>query len=153
MLTAQPQDTRNYFMLPQAPEEAGYYVYGTPEKGAAQYAHPKLMTLILNVERQWLAIENRKFGVGNISMAGGVKFGHVSHRKGLEVDIRPIRKDGLQLPVSYFESSYDRRATIELILLFRLSTPGRMTIFFNDYAIPGVSHLARHDNHFHLQCY
>ncbi|MGJ7914411.1 hypothetical protein ACI48D_02885 [Massilia sp. LXY-6] len=25
----QPKDRRGYFMLPQAPEDAGYYVYGT----------------------------------------------------------------------------------------------------------------------------
>ena len=30
----QPQDSRHYFMLPQAPEDAGYYVYGTPAGGA-----------------------------------------------------------------------------------------------------------------------
>jgi penicillin-insensitive murein endopeptidase len=26
----QPKDGRGFFMLPQAPEGAGYYVYGTP---------------------------------------------------------------------------------------------------------------------------
>lgn len=29
----QPKDGRSFYMLPQAPEEAGYYIYGTP--GAA----------------------------------------------------------------------------------------------------------------------
>ena len=44
MLEVQPQDSRGYFMLPQAPEGAGYYVYGTPENGASQYADPRLIT-------------------------------------------------------------------------------------------------------------
>jgi hypothetical protein len=35
----QPKDIRNFFMLPQAPEDAGYYVYGTPGNGAAG-THP-----------------------------------------------------------------------------------------------------------------
>lgn len=34
MLEIQPNDSRSYFMLPQAPEYAGYYVYGTPINGA-----------------------------------------------------------------------------------------------------------------------
>ncbi|MGK5025323.1 hypothetical protein [Janthinobacterium sp. RB2R34] len=28
MLELQPRDKRGYFMLPQAPEDSGYYVYG-----------------------------------------------------------------------------------------------------------------------------
>ena len=43
-----PQDMRGFFMLPQAPMDAGYYVYGRlfgrPAKGAYQYAHPVMMT-------------------------------------------------------------------------------------------------------------
>lgn len=39
VLEVQPKDSRNYFMLPQAPENAGYYVYGTPLQGGGQYAH------------------------------------------------------------------------------------------------------------------
>jgi hypothetical protein len=37
------QDTRGFFMLPQAPAESGYYTYGElyhkPDRGAFQYAH------------------------------------------------------------------------------------------------------------------
>lgn len=40
MLEVQPKDERDYFMLPQAPEDAGYYVYGTPTNGAGQFSHP-----------------------------------------------------------------------------------------------------------------
>ncbi len=149
MLEVQPKDSRGYFILPQAPEDAGYYVYGTPGGGAAQYAHPKMMTLILAVEREWQAIDDRKFGVGNISMAGGVKFDHTSHLTGLEVDIRPMRKDGQHLPVTYLGDEYDLVATETLIGLFRASAP--LTIFFNDNRIPGVSPLKKHDNHFHVQ--
>ena len=82
-------------MLPQAPEGAGYYVYGTPTKGASQYANPKLLTIILAVERAWQLTDARQFGIGNISLAGGIKHpDHDSHMKGLEVDVRPLRKDG-----------------------------------------------------------
>ncbi|TFW23900.1 hypothetical protein E4L96_06385 [Massilia arenosa] len=147
----QPKDGRGLFMLPQAPEDSGYYVYGTPGSGAAQYAHPRLLTLLLKVEREWQAVDTRKFGIGNISVANGLPFGHDSHKSGLEVDVRPLRKDGARAPVSYTESEYDRDATATLIAIFRTHAPGSTTIFFNDLKIPGVKPREKHDNHFHFQ--
>jgi len=147
----EPQDGRGFFMLPQAPEEAGYYVYGTPGSGAAQYVHPKLLSLILVIEREWQALDSRKFGVGNISIANGLRFDHESHMRGLEVDVRPMRKDGKQNPVSYFESQYDRAATSQLIDLFRANAVGSVRVFFNDTKIAGVTPRPKHDNHFHFQ--
>ncbi|WP_332876178.1 hypothetical protein [Massilia sp. S19_KUP03_FR1] len=146
-----PEDSRGLFMLPQAPEGAGYYVYGTPPDGAAQYAHPTMMTLLLAVEREWALIERRKFGVGNISVAGGLDFGHKSHRKGLEMDVRPLRKDGHHTGVTYVSPDYDREATALLIELFHTCAPGRLVIFFNDTRVPGARTLDKHNDHFHVQ--
>lgn len=93
------QDSRRFFMLPQAPMDSGYYVYGTvhkqPARGAYQYAHPLMMTAILCVAFEWQAIDRRRFGVGDIRLAGGPQPpDHHSHVNG-QVDIRPLRKDGL----------------------------------------------------------
>lgn len=140
-------------MLPQAPEGTGYYVYGTPGLGAGQYAHPAMMTMLLYVERLRATVDSRKFGIGNISLAGGSKYSkHTTHRKGLEVDIRPIRRDGARQAVYWqWTDQYDQAATEKLLQLFR-SYPGVSTIFFND---PSLRHLARpasgHDNHFHVE--
>lgn len=41
-----PQDKRGFFIVPQHYEGGGYYVYGTPENGAGQYAHPDMMTFL-----------------------------------------------------------------------------------------------------------
>ena len=57
MLEVQPRDKRGFFILPQAPEDAGYYVYGTPGRGAGQYAHPNMMMALLYVEREWQAVD------------------------------------------------------------------------------------------------
>jgi murein endopeptidase len=146
-----PQDSRKFFMLPQGPEGAGYYVYGTPTQGAAQYAHPAMATLLLMVEREWALIDKRKFGIGNISVADGAYFGHRSHRKGLEVDVRPLRQDGLRLPVTFSSPAYDLDATKALIQLFRACTSHPLLIFFNDIRIPAVRPLTDHNNHFHVQ--
>jgi penicillin-insensitive murein DD-endopeptidase len=148
----QPRDGRGFVMIPQAPEDAGYYVYGDPGAGVNQYVHPQMLSLILAVEREWQAIETRKFGIGDISSAGGPKmWGHDSHRRGVEVDIRPLRKDGKQIGCVYYDDAYDRAGTEKLIKLFRACSASPLLVFFNDIKIPGVRPLAKHDNHFHLQ--
>jgi len=147
----QPHDSRTYFMLPQAPEEAGYYVYGTPTGGRFQYAHPSMMTMLLWVEREWATTDGRKFGIGNISKADGPRNEHSSHMNGLQVDVRAVRKDGLQLPVTWHDSEYDQEATGRLIGIF-FSHPLVTKILFNDKrAHPRVKPWPHHDNHFHVE--
>lgn len=165
MLEVQPKESRGYFMLPQAPEDAGYYVYGNvggrPRTGhLAQFAHPNLLSLIFYIEREWSAMEERKFGIGNISIAGGVPYDkHRSHQKGIEMDVRPVRKDklvGQAARVSRFDQAYDREATTKLIGLF-VQHPMVKIAFFNDdkiqQALGGarVRSLRNHDDHFHVE--
>ena len=106
------QDSRGFPMLPQGFEGGGYYTYGRPGSGLFQYAHPRMMTLLIQVACEWCAVDPRKFGVGNISLAGGRgNNGHRSHRNGRQVDIRVLRTDGLHIPCTRLDSAYDRRAT------------------------------------------
>ena len=150
MLELQPKDTRGYFVLPQRPEGAAYYTYGTPPAGAGQYAHHKLLSLLLMVEHRWQALDDRKIGIGNISLANGVKYqDHKGHRSGRDVDIRLFRKDRQQAPVTRLDKQYDRDATATLIDLF-LESHIIQVIYFNDLTIPRVRPLARHDDHFHI---
>ena len=150
MGNASVKDGRGYFILPQAPEQSGYYVYGTPSGGAGQYAHPTLLSLILMVEHRWQGMDARKFGVGNISLADGTHFsGHSGHRDGLNVDVRPLRKDGKEIPVRWSDKQYDRDATEKLIGLF-WSFGAVRTLYFNDLSIANVKFAARHDDHFHV---
>ncbi|WBS01644.1 penicillin-insensitive murein endopeptidase [Pseudoduganella sp. SL102] len=161
----QPKDSRGYFMLPQAPEDAGYYVYGNlhhvPGTGhLAQYAHPNLLTLIFQIEREWQAICDRKFGIGNISIDGGKAYDkHRSHKKGIEMDCRPVRKDKLTGPaarVSHKDDPvYDQEATICLIRLF-VEHPWIKIVFFNDEKVQEalgarVKTLKGHNDHFHAE--
>ncbi|MBW8897634.1 MAG: penicillin-insensitive murein endopeptidase [Massilia sp.] len=150
-----PDDSRSYFMLPQSPAESGYYTYGKldgkPDRGAYQYAHPLMMTAILRVGLEWQAIDKRRFGVGNISLPGGRKNkDHKSHMNGLQVDIRPLRKDGLEEPVTWMDAQYDQASTIKLIELFRTFAPVTR-VFFNAHGIPFVMPLQGHDDHFHVE--
>ena len=146
----QIQDSRNFFVLPQQPEDAGYYVYGTPSRGQGQYAHPKLLSFIFMVAQFWSGTDDRPIGVGNISLANGVQFKpHHGHMSGLEVDIRPLRKDGKKEPVTCFDAQYDREGTRKLVGLF-FSTGQVKKVRFNDLSIPRVVRTVGHDNHFHV---
>ena len=151
MSQVEPQDSRGYFILPQAPEQASYYTYGTPGRGAGQYAHPKMLTFIFLLEHRWKSFDERKIGIGNISLANGGSFPpHRSHKSGLEIDMRPIRKDGKHLPARYSDTHYDRNATRKLIeLIWQTGMVKR--IFFNDLTIPRVQRMAGHDDHLHIE--
>jgi murein endopeptidase len=163
----QPKDSRGYFMLPQAPEDAGYYVYGTlhyvPGTAAeAQYAHPNLLSVIFQIEREWQAICDRKFGIGNISIDGGKKFDkHQTHQQGIEMDCRPVRKDhltGQAARCSYQDKAvYDQEATIKLIRLF-IQHPWVKLVYFNDPAVQhalgaAVRSCPGHNDHFHVELF
>jgi hypothetical protein len=71
------------------------------------------------------------------------------HTTGTGIDIRPIRKDGRDLPITYEQPGYDREATQQLVDTL-LATGGVKRIFFNDPQIKGVSPWKGHDNHLHV---
>ena len=94
------------------------------------------------------------FGVGHISKKDGSVFKpHASHRKGIDVDIRPLRKDGLPRPVTIYQAQYDREATCQLLELIRAQSKVK-TILFNDPVLikEGLCRkYAGHDNHLHVR--
>jgi murein endopeptidase len=137
-------------LLPQGFEGGGYYAYGSPGGGRSQYAHPSMISLICGVAARWALLDKRKFGVGDISLANGVRHpDHKTHRSGLEVDVRPLRLDGKHLPCSIHDREYDQDATAKLIRLF-LCTANVGKILFNDQSIPRMIRASGHDNHFHV---
>ena len=145
------QDGRKFYVLPQAPEDAGYYTYGTPTGGAGQFSHPKMLTFLFLLIFRWGAFDSRKIGIGNISLAEGAPFPpHRSHTSGLEADIRPMRTDGRQLPVNRHDRLYDREATGRLVTIM-LDSGLVKRVMFNDSLIRGVNRLAGHDDHLHVE--
>ena len=151
MATIPIQDKRGFFVLPQGFEGGGYYTYGTPNHGRSQYARPRMLTVIQFVATRWCQTDSRKFGIGNISLAEGVDHpDHKSHESGLEVDIRPLRKDGKEIGCTRFDAEYDREGTAKLIGLF-YQHPMVALVAFNDRQIHRVRPVRGHDNHFHVE--
>jgi len=96
--------------------------------------------------------------IGDISLEhGGDIAGHQFHERGLEVDVRPMRRDRKQCQWggSYRLATYDRAATRNLIRAIRAAAPGHVKlIYFNDPVLirEGLTRwFTGHDDHLHIR--
>lgn len=130
----------------------GYDLYGDRNH---QYGRADTIRALQDIGAAWQRSHPNGpiIGMGNISLLGGgfTPAHKAGHRLGLEVDIRPMRKDGRNLPVTYQDPAYSRELTQQLVNTIRANPlmPIR-AIFFNDPAIAGVQPLEGHDNHLHV---
>jgi hypothetical protein len=120
--------------------EANFYRYGTPGNGEGSYAQSRALSVIYDMDSKWGEVDSRRVGVGNVSLENDSVFPpHSSHRDGLQIDIRPIRLDGRELPVDWRASQYDREATQKLVDILR-GNQDVVRIFFNDPKIRACRH-------------
>ena len=96
--------------------------------------------------------------VGDASFQhGGDIPGHQTHERGLDVDLRPMRKaeDQCRWGTNFHWSTYDRAATRALIKAIRKTAPGHVKlIYFNDPVLirEGLTTwYAGHDDHLHVR--
>jgi penicillin-insensitive murein endopeptidase len=120
-----------------------------------QFGQQSTIDAALRVANAWNVLHpQRPFSIGQISKKGGGKFGvHVSHRLGIDVDVRPMRLDGENAPVTISDSEYDPELTREVIKLWWRNAPVQ-AIFFNDPDVisAGLSRfVANHHHHFHVR--
>ena len=132
----------------------GYYSYRTSDR---QYGTPATIHTVRVVARDFSGQVSGEstsailFGVGDISLlSGGIFPPHLTHRLGRDVDIRPVRRDGLPRPVAIGDADYSRVQTAKLVALF-LNSRNVEFILFNDLAVPGAVAFAGHDNHLHIR--
>ena len=137
------------------PAGPGFVTYNRESGGGDQYGQPATIEAIQRVGREWSQLHpDRPFSVGDISRKGGGKFApHGSHRDGLDVDVRPLRKDGANQKVTVRDSTYDSKLTIELIRLWRKLAHVDVILFNDKAAInAGISReYPGHDNHLHIR--
>ena len=99
-----------------------------------------------------------RVAVGDIGREhGGDIAGHATHKVGLDVDVRPIRKAKNQCTsrTNWRLASYDRTATRALIEAIRSTAPGHVKlIYFNDPVLirEGLTTWhSGHDDHLHIR--
>jgi len=129
----------------------GWYRYDTGDGGAA-WGKASTIALVREVAAKWNdAGYDVRLGVGDISLPhGGPMSGHASHQKGVDVDFRILRNDGLETPVGYWDEAYSRKLTQQLVNLLQ-ATGEVQYIFFNDSRVTGVQHWPGHDTHMHVR--
>lgn len=96
--------------------------------------------------------------VGDVGFEhGGDIAGHQSHEQGLDVDLRPMRRDDRQCSwgTNWRSSTYDRAATRALVRAIRATAPGHVkVIYFNDPTLvrEGLTRwYSGHDDHLHVR--
>jgi len=137
-----------FVLLPQVSGN-GYYSYSPAENQCGTSA---TIQAVVDIGTQWQYNGNSPFGVGDISLAqGGPMPGHTTgHQQGRNVDVRPLRTDGQDAPVTWQDPAYNHDLTQLLVNNF-LAHANCSKIYFNDPNITGVQTLQHHDDHLHIQ--
>jgi peptidoglycan hydrolase-like protein with peptidoglycan-binding domain len=113
-------------------------------------AEAKLKTLVEVCQKFMKKFPDLTVGIGDMSFSNGAAMSpHKTHRNGRNADIRPLRTDGKQRPVTITDAEYSRERTKALVELFRSETNFK-SILFNDAQIAGVTSWEGHDNHLHV---
>jgi lysozyme family protein len=136
--------------LTDGPGIFGYYPaykrYGTVSTIAALYEVGRIWKLRRSAPR---------VGVGDISLKGGGDIdGHDSHETGRDVDMRPMKNDGTEGPIIWWQTKYSHALTQELIdIIYANGIVKVKVIGFNDPNIQGCVQWENHDNHLHVRFY
>lgn len=128
----------------------GFYSYTS---AGNRWGLPNMVYGIERVGRRWEPLNRPRIGTGDLSYENGGRMrGHVSHRRGEDVDVRPVRNDGGERPVTINQRAYSREFTRELIDLFYDEHGTNFDLcLFNDSQTNHTRFWPNHHNHFHLR--
>ena len=126
--------------------------------GAANWGMAEAVDTLEAVGRSMVARGYGRIAVGDLSLEhpGDIP-GHATHERGLDIDIRLLRKanDQCTWGTRWSYSTYDRAATRVMIQEFRALTPGHIKlIYFNDPVLirEGLTTwYSGHDDHIHVR--
>lgn len=152
---SRPVNKKNGFVL-LSEKGSGYYHYaGGDDPKTDAWGGAATIKCIEDAAREWKRRYPHRpdIGVGDISLRRGGRFPpHHSHRKGVDFDVRPLRKRGTG-PVSVGRSGYSREYTRDMIKVF-IETCQVRKVYFNDLSIARsmdkVSTHPGHHNHVHF---
>lgn len=133
----------------------GFVTNNRGASGEFQFGQQSTIDACLALGNEWHSSHpERPFSIGQISKKGGGPMPpHLSHRLGVDIDVRPMRKDGQNNSVTIEDAAYDRATTTALIELWWKKAPVQL-VLFNDPTVIGAG-LSRpfpgHGNHFHVR--
>ncbi len=126
--------------------------------GAANWGTAEAIGTLEAAGRSMVAAGFGRIAVGDISLEHGGDIPlHESHARGLDVDVRPLRKanDQCTWGTRWTSASYDRTATRAMIKAFRALTPGHIkVVYFNDPVLirEGLTRwYTGHEDHVHVR--
>lgn len=129
----------------------GFACYGPLEK---RFGRPEMIQALKHICAEWAKVfpNEPRIRIGNISLQrGGPMPPHVSHQKGVDVDLEPVASAEEEIPLTWEHAKYSQQRTQQLVDLIRSNPILRVrTILFNDRGITRVEPWAGHDNHLHV---
>ncbi|HRI63533.1 MAG TPA: penicillin-insensitive murein endopeptidase [Polyangium sp.] len=147
MLLGDQSQSTNAAFVQLTGENGNFYLYSPKDR---VWGTPSAIQSVRTVAND-LQPQGFEIGVGDISFQqGGRMSPHGSHRRGVDVDIRPLRKDGQRLPVTITDPNYSRDRT-KILVQTLLAQPNVSLILFNDTNIQGVRFYEGHHNHLHVR--
>jgi peptidoglycan hydrolase-like protein with peptidoglycan-binding domain len=147
MLTGEQPHAATAAFVQLMAENANFYLY---ERTDRVWGTPATIDSIRNMAAA-LIPAGIVVGVGDISFANGGRMPpHGSHRRGVDVDLRPQRTDGARQPTNIHDPSYSRDKT-RLVVQTLQRDPNLHVILFNDTQIEGVRFYEGHHNHLHVR--
>jgi hypothetical protein len=130
-------------------QDHGLYVKTSGSKNL--FATPGALASLKTAARKLKEQYDANLGIVELSKeAGGNLPPHKSHRRGIDADIRPLRKDKKNLPVSMTELQYSRDLTRALVG-YLLEDPNVSLILFADKQIDGITYDKHHHDHLHVR--
>lgn len=133
------------------PYREGQGLYVKMSGSNSLFGTPKTLASIQSLARRVAEKLGANLGIVDLSYeGGGAHPDHTSHRRGVDVDIRPLRKDKKNEGVKISDSAYSREFTKAMVGYLK-EDPNLQLILFNDTQIQGVTVAAGHDNHLHVR--
>jgi peptidoglycan hydrolase-like protein with peptidoglycan-binding domain len=136
----------------------GYRTYNREPGGRDQVGLRHVIDAVIHLGKKWHQLHPEcPFQVGDMSRKNGAKWPnneHKSHRRGVDVDVRPFRRDHKMLPTTCNSTGeYGHDLSKDFVRLVKREFPGTV-IFFNDSKLVSfglTKHVNGHHNHFHIR--
>ena len=149
------QDSRGFYMLPQAPMDSGYDVYGKlygqPAKGglpvrASDHDDGDTSRCAGVARHRQAPNRHWRHQHGGWPEAAGPQYAQERTGGGCSA----VAQGRSEQPVKWWDQQFDKAGTEKLLNLFRTFAPV-ILVYFNAPDIPFVTRMGGHDGHFHVK--